>query len=485
MNRFRFLFALTAFAVSGVVHASAAFAADVGLPFFGTYLNGVDANQPARALSLGAGTVSIQFNWQQFQPTEGGAMSTSYQGVVDALVDNAVARGLTPVAVVGAAPLWAANTNFGALKGDKEAAYLSFVDYLVARYSARGLHHWELWPEADAIQTPPDKADQARGAWGDEPEWYARVMIDASARLKQRDPSAKLIMGPLAHDRFYIPKSAAWCPPNSGRYNCGGIFSYEFLDKAFAVSGFPSAIDAVAINAYLYYGAAWETGSNGRDAGAKVRHLRSRLTGLGYPDMPIVIAESGVPSAPSTGAIYAIANGQLIDTGGPTAERQAAYATQLHARAKDAGAAAVFWFTMDENDAVLKYGLYDDSHNPKPSYYSYKEATRRLSSAQLQNFGAAGVLNTLSGSVEKYGFIDNNSNITLVAWASWVTAGVSPTAQVVVRSAYTATDLNGNVVAPVATTSAGNVYNLTNDPVYFLGRGYRTLIPMSARAAGA
>lgn len=483
-SRIRFvghlLLALTMLFASGIGQTTSALAADIGLPFFGAYLNGTDATQPARAQSLGASTVTIQFNWTSFEASQTGTLNSGHAAIVDQMVANAVSRGLTPVAVVGAGPSWAAVNTYGALKHDKKAAFQTFVRNLVTRYSARGVHHWMIWPEPDAIQNPVTSADVPRGAWGDEPAWYAEVMMAASSELKSVDPSAKLILGPLAYDRFYTPKGGTWCAKTPAPFNCGatGLFNYDFIAQVMAVPGAAAAFDAVSVNAYRYYGAAWETGSSGFDIGAKVRQLRGRLTELGV-DLPIVIGESGIWSGVYSGTnpdLPIIVNGQLQEGGVATRERQAAYVTQLYARARDAGVAADFWYTMDESDPVVQYGLYDDNKNAKPGVAAYQEVSRRLGGSSVRPFGAAGVVNVRSGSAERYGFMDDDHNITVVAWAN---NSATPSAQVFVPTGYQGYDLNGNAATPSATVSGGTLWNLDNNPVFFRGRAYRVIIPLS------
>jgi hypothetical protein len=372
---------------------------------------------------------------------------------------------------------------FGALKHDQDAAFLTFVDNLVSRYSAQGLHHWMLWPEPDAVQYPAGELQV--GSWGDEPEWYADVMKRASTTIKSRDPSGKLILGPLAHDRFNIAKSTDWCR-DPQPYNCGGIFSYEFLDKVLAVPGAAAAFDALAINAYAYYGAAWESGQNGRDVGAKVRHVQSRLVARGV-DLPIVIGESGVWSSGDGWIPIRLAGG--LDGPVTSSALQAAYPAQLFARARDAGAVAVIWFTLDEIDSIRKYGLFDDSLHRKDAFTTYRQAATALASAG-RPFSPRTLVTVVSGYVEQYGFSDDSGNVTLLVWAANDPTDATqppyrpPTAQIAIRDGFQAFDQIGSAIAPVGKTNAGSVYALTGNPVYLRGKGYRAAVPRVPRQSG-
>jgi hypothetical protein len=456
-------------------------AADVGLPYFGVYLNGYDVNATQRAKNVGAGTVALQFNWQLFEPVKTGTLSAEGTANLDAMVNSAVAKGLTPVGMISGAPSWAGPHGAGPVYAAEYGSFVTFVGNLAQQYGPMGVHHWMIFPEPDAVTTTG--AEASRSAWGDEPQNYATLVKQASARMKQIDATAKVIVGPLAHDRFDPAKSTAWCPnpPNYpyGHYNCGGIFSYEFLDKIFTGTGLASSVDAVALNAYAYYGAAWEGDQPGYDVAAKVRHVRNRLNGLGV-SLPIVVGESGLWSTNAPARPYRVNNifpvpEDLLESS-PT--RQAEYVGQMYARARDAGAAAVIWFTLDEIDTTVRYGLYDEGLSPKSSFNAYRQASATLSSA-IRTFSVGSLVTVTSGYAERYGFADASDNNTIVVWAM---NAANPTAQVAVRGSFQAYDQAGNAVAPAGTSSAGALYNLTASPLYLRGKSYRSLVPVTLRA---
>jgi hypothetical protein len=434
--------------------------ASLGLPFAGVYLNGHDPGALQRAREVGAGLVEIQVNWAALEPSQSGTLNPVAAAALDAIVREAAARGMTPVGVVGGAPGWAAINHYGAVRRDKDAAFVTFMENLVARYAPMGVHHWFLWPEPDAVQAPAREPD--RGAWGDEPEWYAEVTKRASAAMKRRDPGAKVIVGPIAHDRFFPARSTAWCPvpyPH-GHYNCGGIFSYEFLDRIFAVSGFAAAVDAVGLNAYAYYGAAWEFGGSGRDVGAKVRHVRTRLTGLGV-DLPIVIGESGVWNAAPPSAQLPDRVGQEVVWRDPSSQLQAEYAVKLLARSRDAGVLSVVWFTLDESDPQVKYGLYDDQKRAKPAAAAFRRAGAALRDGSPTS---PDWVQLLSGGVERYSFQVPTGQLA-IAWASGAEA---PRARVSVPAGTRASDAGGAPVAPAASGADGRPqFELGDSPMYF------------------
>jgi hypothetical protein len=476
----RILLIIAILGVSGIAQRpETVSAADVGLPYFGVYLNGHDVASTQRAKDVGAGAVTIQVSWTVFEPAQAGTLSAAGTAVVDPMVAAAVAKGLTPIFVVGDAPTWAAVSAHGALLPGRDTAFATFVRELAKRYAPLGVHHWMLWPEPDAIQYPT--GELTRGAWGDQPEYYASVMKQASQAIKGQDSSAKLILGPLAHDRFYPAKSAAWCPVPypDGHYNCGGIFSYEFLEKIFNGTGLASYVDAVAINSYAYYGAAWETDQPGYDAGAKLRHVRNRLNQLGV-SLPLVVGESGVWSTATPTRPYRVNNALAPDELESSPARQAEYVGQMYARAREAGAVSVIWFTLDEVDPTVKYGLFDDSMNPKPSFTAYRQAATALGSMS-RSFAVGSLVTVVSGNAERYGFADANNNATLVVWAINGTNASNPSAQIAVRGAFTAYNQNGDVVQASGSSSAGSLYTVSGGPLYLRGPAYRTMVPVSLR----
>jgi hypothetical protein len=98
--------------------------------------------------------------------------------------------------------------------------------------------------------------------------------------------------------------------------------------------------------------------------------------------VPIVVGEGGFWSAgdevPATDG-----SGRVIGSLQPSEEVQAAYVGKLYARARDAGAAATIWFTLDDYESLpTKYGIYASSGAPKAAQPAYRWAAAALGDAR-------------------------------------------------------------------------------------------------------
>jgi hypothetical protein len=458
---------------------SAAARDDVGLPPFGVYLLEPDAGLAPRAEDARAGWAIVRVNWSSLQPAEPvgpAVLDPAGAAELDAVIGAFRAGGIVPVGLVSAAPGWAAQNPNGPLLPGKEEAYLSFLEKVVERYSAStyGVHHWMLWSEPDAMASPAGALSN-RGAWGDNGDVLARLLTSARPRVKAKDPSATMILGPLAHDGFYDPgpgpgsANNAACGGSLPGFNCGGIFKYRFLDE-FLVAGGGSAVDALGLNAYNSYAPGWEldaarNGRSGLDLAAKIGHVRARMAARGV-SLPIIVGEAGFWSQGSSGWTT---NGSGYWALPASATNQANYVAKAYARALNAGAAAIAWFTLDEWMVADRYGLLDESGNPKPAYNNYKYAATVLGSPAIRPTGRTQFVSTIAGSVESYGFTANRE-YTAVAWAApTATNPNNPTARVAVPSAMTAYRADGTELPSMGNTPDGGmeIYDLTDSPVFF------------------
>jgi len=454
--------------------ARAAAADDLGLPFFGLFMHNHDPQATARAAAAGAAMATVEVHWAELEPVHrpDGSWDAAARAGLDDRFTNVSRNRLVPVAVVGWAPWWAATNTRGPLNAGQEANYLAFLRTLVQRYSQSpyGVHHWMLWPEPDAERSPTKSTERA--SWGDDGAVFAALMRQAYPAIKQADPTARVILGPLAHDWFDDPDG------RTPGFNAGGIFRYRFLDDVLSNGG-AGSFDAVGLNAYLAFASGWETHGSGVDVAAKIDHVRKRLQSHGV-DVPIVVGEGGFWSAgdevPATDG-----SGRVIGSLQPSEEVQAAYVAKLYARARDAGAAATIWFTLDDYDALpTKYGIYAAGGAPKLAQPAYKWAAAALGDPRRPV--PASWLTALDGQVESYGSV-GLGRWTAVAWA---TGALSPRARVSVLPGARAYDRTGKEVAPVGVAGDGaQLYDLGASPVYFERTAYVTMVPLVLRSFAA
>jgi hypothetical protein len=452
----------------------AAAADDLGLPFVGVFMHNHDAPATARAAAAGAAMATVEVHWADLEPVHrsDGSWDAAATANLDIRFTNVSRNRLVPVAVVGWAPWWAATSTRGPLNAGQEGNYLAFVRALVQRYSQSpyGVHHWMLWPEPDAERSPTRSTERA--SWGDDGAAFAALLRQTYPAIKQADPTARVILGPLAHDWFDDPDG------RTPGFNSGGIFRYRFLDDVLS-NGAAGSFDALGLNAYLAFASGWETHGGGVDVAAKIDHVRKRLQGRGV-DVPIVVGESGFWSAgdeiPATDG-----SGRVVGSLQPSEEVQAAYVAKLYARARDAGAAATIWFTLDDYESLpTKYGIYASSGASKLAQPAYKWAAAALGDSRRRV--PASWVRALDGQVESYGSV-GLGRWTAVAWA---TGSLSPRARVSVLPGARAYDRAGKELASVGIGSDGaQLYDLGDSPVYFERTAYVAVVPLVLRSVAA
>lgn len=196
--------------------------------------NGIDAAQMGHQLDLaraaGADIVRVDVGWSSLELTGKGQVSSGYLSRLDALVDEADARGLRLLLTLSDSPCWASSAPSqlkdgcsGAWwdRGVQRYAPVNVQDYadamafLVNRYRAR-VYAWETWNEPNS----PDyyvSADRARD--------YTALVQATYRTVKAVDPSARLIAGAVMQS------------------------DYEFVDRLYA-AGIKGYFYALSIHPY-------------------------------------------------------------------------------------------------------------------------------------------------------------------------------------------------------------------------------------------
>jgi len=238
--------------------------------------------------------------WSAVEPQEGqrnwGALAALEQEL-----QNASARGLQVVLVVGSTPPWAqkvAGSSCAPVAEDKLAAFARFVSDVVKRYSAApyNVKYWEIWNEPDIA---PDKvaSDSIYGCWGDDTDiyygggYYAEMLKQVYPQVKAADFQAQVLVGGLLLDCDPVnPPPGEQCIPagylEGILRNGGGDF-----------------FDGVSFHAYDHYtgglkyenrnwNSAWD--SSGPVVIAKARFLRSVLAAYRHPDKYLLNTEAGI-----------------------------------------------------------------------------------------------------------------------------------------------------------------------------------------------
>ncbi|WP_194896501.1 cellulase family glycosylhydrolase [Catenulispora pinisilvae] len=218
------------------------------------------------AKRLGMDYIRVDFGWEDYQSFANYPPDFSK---FDNVVAGANARGLKVLATIDFPPPWARRASCkdtAACPPADNAVFANFVKQAVARYSARGVHYWEVWnePNITAWAPLPDPAD------------YTKLLVTVSAAIRAADPHAFILMGGLAADH-----------PSPG---APFIAPYDFI-TAVAKAGGLKAVDGIGYHPYPDGDPA--TSSTFLAISQSPKSIITALNQAGAPNMPIWITETG------------------------------------------------------------------------------------------------------------------------------------------------------------------------------------------------
>jgi hypothetical protein len=150
-------------------------------------------------------------------------------GDFDRLIDSINRRGLRMLAVLQSPPGWANGGRDQFYPPTDPADFARFAGAAARRYSARGLHHWEIWNEPNIPLWKP-VPDPAR---------YTTLLKAAYGAIHSADPEATVISGGLAP----APDDATHMDPTrflqqmydagaSGHFDAFGYHPYYYNSSA-------------------------------------------------------------------------------------------------------------------------------------------------------------------------------------------------------------------------------------------------------------
>jgi hypothetical protein len=177
-------------------------------------------------VSLGIGWVRLDLDWNDIAPN---GPSQANWADFDRVTAALTARHLEPLVIVTYTPPWArrsdCSSSFGCQPADP-SQFAAFAHAAAARYSARGVHHWEVWNE-----------ENTRGSWlpGPAASDYVALLSRTYPAIKSADSGATILLGGLA----------------ATDYSEGGIPQLDYLTQVYAAGGRPY-FDAVAYHPYSY-----------------------------------------------------------------------------------------------------------------------------------------------------------------------------------------------------------------------------------------
>lgn len=317
----------------------------MGVQSFGDELQQdlLDALGAARAVY-----VRVPLQWHYIEPVDLDPPLYLWSGL-DAVVSSLQRAGLRPVLVIYGNPDWAANTACGPVDKVPLSRYQAFLRALVERYDGDGsgdvpgsprIGHWELGNEPDFDPAVGGAgADHGSCFGGAGAQDFGDLLRAGAKAIHLADPSAKVLFGGLAHDRFYNG------PPG---YSPAGPFDHDFVSAVFShlsaaygtEADFPF-VDWVALHIYNDYRNNWDGPQPyGQELAAKLQRFReAQLLRAGRFDLrqvPIAVTEVGLASGPADAFTYR------------DEAWQAAYPGQVLLRASAEGVPMVLWFVAKD-----------------------------------------------------------------------------------------------------------------------------------------
>lgn len=325
-----------------------------GPSMFGVAAGGAFQNEDPATLagdlsadrSVGAKWLRIDINWAQIQA----AGPTIYNWTnIDAVVQGAESRGMNVLGVIVYTPSWDAPAGASATYGPSPASYAAFAAVAVARYSAMGVHAYEIWNEENSV-----------AAWtpAPSPSAYAALLKAAYPVIKAADPTATVVTGGLAP-----------APTDGTDYA-----PVDFLQGVYAAGG-QGSFDAVGAHPYCWPAMPGDTDtwSAWYQMYGTAHSLRSVMVANGDGDKNIWATEFGAPTDGPAGSYVSQATQAAMIT----------RAYQLWAGYSWAGPLFTYQGRDQGTDPSTNenfYGFINNDGTPKPAFAAYQQAVAAVSS---------------------------------------------------------------------------------------------------------
>ncbi|MEY2399578.1 MAG: polysaccharide biosynthesis protein PslG [Actinomycetota bacterium] len=317
------------------------------------YISHADMDRSvAMMATAGVKTVRANINWSSLEPTTKGQIDAWWLGEIDyavAKLNSAGIQVLMPIA--DGVPYWASadparyqdgsgNHWNNLWKPRLMQDYADFAQTIVRRYSAQGVHAYEVWNEPNYSHFWPSGPSAAD---------YTTMLRAAYPAIKSADPSATVLMGGLSRN------------------------DYTFLQAMYAAGARPY-FDAAAVHPYT--GAidptvCWNaSGSTMRaiDAFCAIESVRTVMVNNGDSAKNLWLTEFGWSTATAT-------------SNGVTEAVQADYLTKAFkwldqypyvTHAYWYAGRNLYWGNNNQSDIESNYGLVRVDFSTKPSYDSFK-----------------------------------------------------------------------------------------------------------------
>lgn len=309
------------------------------------------------AVALGATWARVDLSWNDIQPD---SPNEFIWHRFDRIAQAARARNLNVLATIAYTPAWARQPGCTAqakCAPADPAKFAAFAQAAAKRYSAMGVHTWEVWNEPNI------------GFWAPHPDpaAYATLLAETATALRKGDDHAFVIMAGLAA-----------VGTNAQR---GYIGALDYL-TAVAKLGALNQVDAIAYHPYngQYLPSANTSVPTAFEKLDRTKEsVESVLADYGAADLPIWITETGA----NTNAPGPVADGSTYvpDATHVNEAMQARVAADtVKTLSADHRVAAMFWYCdqdsalpLDYTDLAAFYGLRRYDGSKKPAFDTLKQ----------------------------------------------------------------------------------------------------------------
>ncbi|MFI7500457.1 cellulase family glycosylhydrolase [Streptomyces sp. NPDC049687] len=334
---------------------------DFGLAYSDTlpWMTDADLGQALDdAVDLGITWIRADLAWTNIQPD---GESQYLWERFDRVARAAQKRDLKVLATLGYTPQWsrdlACASEGATCPPASNTRFAQFVGEAVTRYSAMGVHTWQIWNEPNISSFWPGGAD---------PERYAEMVKKTSKAIRAADPDSFVLMGGLA---------------NAATTNSKRQTAADFLDNVLRL-GVGDHVDGVSFHAFSH-GVLLST-KTGESPYERITGMRRSLTSVlaqhERSDLEVWITETGAPTH-GRGAI-ADSDQPGVETSHVTPAHQARIATDMVKAADELTAVTkVFLYAHRDMKAPeanagtwAYYGLIDYAGERKPAFDAYRDA---------------------------------------------------------------------------------------------------------------
>lgn len=309
-------------------------ATETGVVFGARSGSGGSVDHVASARELKAGWVRLFADWEALEPSRG-----HYSGHYAALIDtirSAKAAGRKVLVVAVRAPRWASGADGGITPPKRASDYARFVRGLIARTGGT-VDAWEIWNEADDA------------AWWKRPSArrYTRLLRVAYREIKRADPDATVVTAGLVGNDYRFVRNM---------YRAGARGSFDAIGVH---------TDTACLTAPPDFSYRERDGRLGRYAFTTYREVHREMRRYRDGHKRIWMTELGWMTTPGT-CRTGMRAGKVA--AGVSEEQQARFLTQAYRCLATDGLVDVgIWFSLQDVDPSIRYGLFGDGGNRKPS----------------------------------------------------------------------------------------------------------------------